>query len=326
VTGSGPTEVEHEVDAPGPGGVVLVVGDVIDDVVVRSLATTQPDTDTPAVITRVPGGAGANQAVWLASCGADVRFVGCVGRADVDRHTRLLEEAGVDARLATDPQVSTGRIVAIVDPSGRRTMYSDRGANLRLCEEHLEDEGFADLLDDVGLVLVSGYSLCHQRPRSVALDLKDRAREAGIPVAVDPASVGFIREVGTSSFLGWLDGVSIVLPNLAEGQLLTMATGVDDVVDRLLDRFAVVAVTLGPDGVVVAARDGVRATIAAAMAEVVDTTGAGDAFAGGFLAAWLRGEDLEAAGRAGVEPAARVVAGPGGRFGAGPRPDGEPTP
>src|SRR5690606_36219202 len=124
---------------PRAGGRVVVVGDVIDDVVVRPLEAVTRDSDTRAVIARSPGGSAANLACWLGAAGAVVAFVGRVGAADGARHTEALERFGVDARLAADPDRDTGSIVILVDPDdGARTMFTDRGANLALVADDVE--------------------------------------------------------------------------------------------------------------------------------------------------------------------------------------------
>ncbi len=290
--------------------VVLVVGDVIDDVIVRPLTPVTHGSDTRARITPSPGGSGANQAVWLADAGAAARFVGRVGAADLERHTRVLTAAGVDARLAGDDERPTGTIVIVVDPvDGERTMYTDRGANLGLCRTDLP----ATLLDGVGLLHLSGYGLFDAEVRRAVRGLMAQARERGIPVAVDPASVAFLADVGVERFLDWVADATLLLPNLDEGRLLTGRDAPEAIVHGLLAHVPEVALTLGRDGALVASRDHPWIRVAAVDVEVVDTTGAGDAFAGTFLAGWVRGRRDRALVEAAVAAAARAVGTPGAR-------------
>lgn len=310
---------------------VLVVGDVIDDLVVQPRGRIAPGTDTPARITPTPGGSGANAAVWLARAGATVRFAGRVGADDVARHANLLAAAGVEPVLVADPDRPTGRIVVLVGADGERTMLTDRGANLGLRGADLPDT----LLTDVACLHVSGYSLFTDPVRDAVCDLMARARAAGARVSLDPGSVGFLQEVGPARFRTWLGSVDLLLPNLAEAQLLAQVTGdhgttggattggatiggaaraaLEPVVAALLTDVALVAVTCGSAGAVVAGRDLDAVAVPAVPAHVVDTTGAGDAFTGGFVAAWSAGADPVAAARAGVAMAARAVGHPGGR-------------
>ena len=278
-------------------GLVLLVGDVLNDVVVRPLRPVTEDSDTHADIRSCPGGSGANQAAWL---GDRARFAGRTGAADHDAHTRALRRHGVDARLVADDTVPTGSIVVLVRPDGRRDMYTDRGANLRLTAADLPD----DLLDGVDLLHVSGYALFDEGVRRAVEDLLARATRRGVELSVDPASVAFLRDFGAARFLDWARPAGLVFPNLDEGRFLTGLSTPDDVADALAERFPVVVLTLGPAGVLVRSA-GRRLRLAAKPVPVLDTTGAGDAFCAGFLRAWPG--DLTAAAESGLELAAQAV-------------------
>ncbi|MGH9067603.1 MAG: carbohydrate kinase family protein [Acidimicrobiales bacterium] len=300
---------------------LLTVGDVIDETVVRLSGPLALATDTPAAITACPGGSGANQAAWAAWLGAPVRFVGRVGEADLDRHARALAAVGVEPRLAADACRSTGAIVVLVDAGGERHMLTDRGANLGLSAGDL-GEG---LLDGVGLLHVSGYSLFEPGPRSVLMDLMSRAGRLGIEVSVDPASSHYLGAVGPGRFLQWAAGARFLFPNLDEGRILSGMVDPDDVVEALVERFPVVALKLGGGGALVATAPGDRLRCLPPPGEVVDTTGAGDAFAAGFLAAWLGGQPTRACADRALVAAATALARVGGRPeppGAGGQPDG----
>jgi len=287
---------------------VLVVGDVIDDVVVRPLRSPAPDTDTPAAITACPGGSAANQAAWLAFSGADVRFAGRVGAADVHRHTAALRTDGVDARLAADPGAPTGRIV-IVSAGGRRDMYTDRGANLNLTAGDLPDA----LLDGVAVLHLSGYAFFAPGPRAAVADLMSRARHRGIALSVDPASAAFLADAGPDRFRTWTAGAALIVPNLAEARLLTGEDSPEACAGVLARTYGTAAVTLGPDGTLVATADGARLRLPADPADVVDPTGAGDAFTAGFLSAWVDCRAPLACARTALGTAARAVATIGAR-------------
>ncbi len=97
----------------------LVVGDVVDDIVVRPLEPVNQASDTVSEIRRTHGGSGANVAAWLGALGADVRFVGRAGADGADRHVTALSAYGVDARVSADPDLPTATLVATLDPVGR---------------------------------------------------------------------------------------------------------------------------------------------------------------------------------------------------------------
>lgn len=291
--------------------VVVVVGDVINDIIVRPLGAIGVGTDTPSGIARSPGGSGANQAAWLAALHTPVRFVGKVGAEDAPYHRAALEQLGVETWLAPDDKVATGTIVVLVSADGERSMFTDRGANRRLRAADLPER----LLDGAGLMHVSGYQLFEPATRAALRHLWATALQAGIPTSVDPASLAGLREVGREAFLEWTSGGELVFPNLDEGRQLTGRDEPDAIVGALLESYPVVALKLGAAGALVAAADGGRVQVAAPPTNVVDSTGAGDAFCAGFLTPWLRGGDLEECALCGVAAAARATARVGGRPG-----------
>jgi sugar/nucleoside kinase (ribokinase family) len=294
---------------------VLVVGDVIDDLIVQPQGPIRSDTDTAARITPSPGGSGANQATWLAAAGVDVRFAGRVATRDLERHRRVFAEAGVEAHLSGDAVLPTGTIVVLISDDGHRTMFTDRGANVGLRVEDLPDA----LLDGVALIQLSGYALFDPGVRGAVLDLVARARANGIGVAVDPSSTGFLADVGVDVFLGLLGelggehGVELLLPNLDEALLLAGTDDPDEALARLLDHAHCVVITLGSAGVLGAERGGTPLRVDALPVHAVDPTGAGDAFAAGFVAARLTGAELAVALGAGVAHAAQAVVHAGAR-------------
>ena len=294
-----------------PPPVVVVVGDVINDFIVRPQAPLAVGTDTPSEIEQSPGGSGANQAAWLATLGTPVRFAGRVGASDAAYHREALERLGVETWLVSDDGTATGTIVVLVTPDGERSMFTDRGANLGLRPAELPGQ----LLDGARLLHISGYQLFEPGTRSAVRDLWTAATEAGIPISVDPASVSGLRKVGSESFLEWTSGARLVFPNLDEGRLLTGQEEPGAIVTALLENYPMVALKLGAAGALVAAGDGRRVPMAARPAEVVDCTGAGDAFCAGFLTQWVRGRELEECALSAVTAAARAT----GQVGARPR-------
>ena len=277
---------------------VVVVGDLAVDVLVTPTTAPVPDADVPARITTAPGGAGANTAAWLAARGVDVTLVARVGddvagRAVVDD----LAAAGVDAAVTVDPDAPTATVVVLVGPGGERTMLSDRGAAARLTAADLP------ALDGVDHLHLSGYVLgggsCAAGVAALAA-----ARAAGASTSLDPQSTGGVPDLR-------LGGVDLLLPNTDELAALTGSTEPASAT-VLLDVAGAVVVTAGPAGASWVDRDGVR-TVRGPAVEVVDATGAGDAFDAGLLAAWLAGADPEAALRAGCAAGARAVSRRGGR-------------
>lgn len=287
---------------------VVVIGDVMTDVVVRAEGALVTGSDRRAAIRIVPGGSGSNQAAWLAREGVPTRFVGRVAAADRDGLVRGFAAAGVEARLAADPVAPSGVIVAIVTPDGERSFFTDRGANDRLAVEDLPDA----ILEDIALVHLSGYALVAPGSRKAVLDLLGRARRRGIATAVDPASASFLVEIGPENFLDWTAGADLCVPNADEAAVLAGTADPAAQLAILAGRYATVVVKRGAAGAE-AASGKARWSAAAPEVAAIDTTGAGDGFFAGFLAARLAGADMAAALARGVAAGARVTTLVGGR-------------
>lgn len=296
----------------GAGGALLVVGDVVTDVVARHRRPLAPGTDTAAAIRTLPGGAGANVACWAAHRGcADVRLLGRVGADAVTWHERELRASGVRPRLVVDPEAATGTVICLVDTSdaGERTFLTDSGASLRLDP----DDWSPSLLDGVARLHLSGYLFFSEPSRALVAVALESARARGVPVSVDPASAGFLTGLGVDRFLELAEGVDVLLPSRDEACLLTGLSDPADAAAKLSRHVPLVVLKQGAEGALVARRGSVCSRIPAAPATPRDTTGAGDAFTGAFLAALLTGSEAEDAAAEGCRAGALAVEQVGGR-------------
>jgi sugar/nucleoside kinase (ribokinase family) len=290
---------------------VLVIGDVMTDVIVMPEGPIVKGSDRRATVRSRPGGSGANQAVWLGAMGADVLFAARVGQIDRAMYENYFRGLGVVPVLAGDAEAPSGVLVTIVDPDGERSFLTDRGANLNLGAADLPGE----LLDDVGLVMVSGYSFFAPGPRAAVQALFAQARARGVKVAVDPASVGFLVEVGPEQFVDWTRGADWIFANESEAEALTGVTGHEAQLLALGQNYGTVIIKRGRLGAVLGDVAGLRVMLPAQVVEVVDSTGAGDAFAAGFVATMLDGGDEAEALRKGIEAGAKAVQSIGGQPG-----------
>lgn len=293
-------------------GALLVVGDVVTDVVARHLGPLAAGTDTAAVVRTLPGGAGANVACWAAHRGCpDVRLLGRVGSEAAAWHERELTAAGVRAHLVIDPEAPTGTVICLVDTgaAAERTFLTDSGASLRLAPGDWSDA----LLDGVARLHLSGYLFFSEPSRELVTVAVEAARAHGVPVSVDPASAGFLTELGVDRFLALADGADVLLPSRDEAHLLTGLPDPADAAAKLSRHVPLVVVKQGAEGALVAVSGKVRSRIPAIAAVPRDTTGAGDAFTGAFLAALLAGAEPEEAAAEGCRAGARAVEKVGGR-------------
>jgi sugar/nucleoside kinase (ribokinase family) len=263
-------------------------------------------SDRRAKIVQRPGGSAATQAVWLARFGMSVDFVGRVGAAGHAAETELLRRAGVEPHLAADPGRETGRLIAIVDPTGERSFLTDRGANDALEAADIPDA----LIDRADHIHISGYSFFAPSPREAVLRVMRRAAR---PVSVDPGSAEFLREVGAANFLDWTAGAAMLFPNSEEAAVLAGTDDAEAQGERLAQLYPLVAIKRGAAGCE-AWRGTERWRLRAPAVKVVDTTGAGDAFVAAFLAARLNGEAIEASLRRAVAAGSAATEFLGGRL------------
>jgi sugar/nucleoside kinase (ribokinase family) len=283
---------------------VVVVGDLMVDVVARLSGPLARGSDTPARIERHGGGQGANVAAWLAACGVSVTFVGRAGDDALGREAVAeLAAAGVDARVPVDPERPTGTCLVLVEPGGERTMVPDPGANDALVVEDLPEGAHLHL---------AGYTLLREGSRAAGLRALAQARAREMTISLDPSSAAPLAAVGAATFLQWAGPVDLLVANVEEAALLSGHSHADHSARALTELATEVVVKLGAEGAAWSGGAEVRRRPADEV-EVVDTTGAGDAFAAGLLSAWRPGRDPEAALAAGCRLAARAVSKPGAR-------------
>jgi ribokinase len=268
---------------------IATIGDVMLDVVVRLEQPLAPGDDVRAQTRTGAGGQAANVAAWAASLGAAARCIAKRGDdAGGELVARELAAHGVElvGPLAAG---STGVVVSLVGADGERSMASDRGVAPSLEPGELNAAWL-----ECDVLHISGYALLREPISHAALLAARLARDHGARVSVDVAAWTEIRAFGPVQFRDLLDAVApdLLFATEAEwemlgGAYLTAPTGV-------LKR--------GARGVTIMTADA-RLDLAPLDSEVVDTTGAGDALAAGFLL----GGSLEEAARRGLDAAARCV-------------------
>lgn len=294
-----------------PAPQVIVMGDVITDIIAYQAGSLVEASDTRTRIAIRAGGSAANLATWLAASGLAVHFVGHVGSDPFGfYHQQELEKFGVIPHLSFDPQLSTGTIVALIDPTtAERHMLTDRGANPNLTEADVP----WGLFKAGNCFHLSGYCLLEAATRQTALAALAKARQEHMRLSVDPSSTSLLKEVGPAQFLDWTQGADICFPNLAEGRLLTGEDAPEAVAGFLVERYGEVVLKLGEKGALWAKKDLPVVRVTALPVKIVDSTGAGDAFCAGFLAEWLKGVTPPEALAGGARLGAVVVSQVGAR-------------
>lgn len=284
---------------------IICVGEVMTDVVALLHEEINYGSDTDVKISHRGGGAAANVASWLGVKGADVTLVARIGNdASGDRAISELTDYNVNCQITKDSRAATGTVIVLVTPDGERTMLPDSGANGFLQASDLPELSSNDLL------YLSGYLLLNPESRDAAREILRIAKGAGAKIFVDPASSAPISKVGASRFLGWLGKVDVLLVNLDEATALTNESEPWRAAEALLASADTVVIKLGADGAIGLSHEHRLRVSAVPVATVIDTTGAGDSFAAGFL---LASDTLEGALASGSAIAAQCVVDVGAR-------------
>jgi ribokinase len=299
-------------------GPLCVIGDFAWDVLIRANSELLRGGDTFGEVMLTPGGSAANVAVWARRAGIETHFIGKIGR---DRFGQLAEEdldrERVVAHLVEDDAHLTGSVAVFVDHTGERSMVSGHGADFYLLPSELP----RPLLRRARHLHLTAWSFFVDPPRAAVREAAHIVQDNGGTLSFDPGSFQMIGEMGVGQFLAVTKdlGIDILLPNKEEGSILT--GGLDDpaeMAEALAALFpgALIMLKLDADGALVW-QDGVGTPVPAGTNNLVDATGAGDSFAGAFLASYLDQGDAVAAARYATRISAWVIE----HLGARPAPD-----
>ena len=259
--------------------------------------------ESRAKISTQGGGAAANVASWLAFNKTPSYLVVRIGD-DSAGQTLIteLDSYGVEHSSRVIPNTNTGVVVVIVGSEGERTMFPDSGANSGLGLTDLPD------LSQFSAVYISAYSLINTQSRAGVLDIINAIKAAGLRIILDPATVGVLMEVGVKVATEWLDLIDTIILNEEESHFLTGKDNPVDAAAKLLERVNTVVIKRGSNGALGQVRGGQLIQVEAKRTTVVNTTGAGDAFAAGFISIWAENGPLIEALQSGADLASHCVA------------------
>jgi len=266
---------------------ILCIGDIMLDVVAILDSDINYASDTKAQISTHGGGAAANVASWLAVTGSDTFLIARVGDDSAGKSVLAeLDRYGVTHANTVIEGAHTGVVIVLVDKSGERTMFPDSGANSGLGPTDLPD------LDDITAIYLSGYCLLNLESRAGVLEIIEIARNRNLKIVFDPASVGVLAHAGADQVRIWLSLMDLLIMNEEEAHFLSGLVDPVQAITNLLELCPTVVIKRGSHGSLAQHRGGEVVHMQAMPAEVVDTTGAGDCFAAGFIPAWLNQRDL----------------------------------
>ncbi len=282
---------------------ILCIGEVNLDVVAVIASEINYGSDTAAKVSTHGGGAGGNVAAWLRIAGADSHMLARIGKDAAGAAVRSeFDRLGVTYSEIDVAGAPTGIVVVVVDKNGERSMFPDKGANSGL--------KLADLPELTGFnaAYISGYALLDPKSRQGILQMIGKLKAAGLKIYFDPATVGGMDGVPIAEIRAWINQMHCLLLNEDEAKYLSAAADLDLAMADLLQICPTVVVKRGSNGVTAANRGSAAHSLPAVSAEVIDTTGAGDSFAAGFIAADQAGLDFTASLGAALTIAAKCVA------------------
>jgi len=286
--------------------VLCVIGDLVEDIVVWLPESLNYGADTPSRIVRTRGGSASNVAVFAATVArketnqaAGSRLIAQVGDDRLgDQLIDALRDAGVDPCVVRGGR--TGSIVVIVSPDGERTMLTDRATATELVLA--PDNWFKN----VSLLHVPAYSLFSEPLATATRACINTAHNKNIPVSIDASSASLIKEFGVNKFRELIRQLrpKIFFCNTDEAEVLNLTTQPLD-----LD---IVVIKAGARPTTLIENKVVKTIEVEPVGEIIDTTGAGDAFAAGFLTKFGENNlDTYICVLTGHQLAARVLRSPG---------------
>jgi sugar/nucleoside kinase (ribokinase family) len=286
---------------------ILCIGDLALDVISQLKEPINYGNDTASRISSHPGGQAANVATWITRTNSKAHLVARTGNDPVGfALISDLDKYGVEHLNLMHSGRPTGVVVILVDANGERTMFPDNGANADLEASDLPS------LDDVDGVYLSGYALLDFRSRDAVIAMIKKIKAAGKPIFFDPTTTGAMKIVSREEVLSWVSMMDGILLNSEEALYLGAADEVASAGENLSKYTPLVVIKLGSKGAM-AINGSDRAKVSAVTTNVVDTTGAGDSFAAGFIPKWLETSDLTQALSAGAALAAKCVSSVGAR-------------
>lgn len=265
-------------NVPGEkGGSMVVSHEVLAEILAKA---SKPSVD-------VPGGSAANTIIGMASLGSKCGLAGMVGRDDKGKSyiDRLLQKQ-IMPLFAESEESSTAQVICLITPDGQRTMRCFLGASNEYAPEHLKHEYFAG----VKLVHCEGYAIYNQNGKVVRKAM-EMAKQAGCLVSLDLASFEIVRSY-KPLILELLENRLIDVIFCNEDEATQFASSIDETLEIFGTFCGTSVITMGAKGCWVQ-HEGEKKFFKTTPKTCIDTTGAGDLFAAGFLHMLMKGSPIE---------------------------------
>jgi sugar/nucleoside kinase (ribokinase family) len=276
-------------------GIAKGAMDMIDETQMRVIQQTLSGLEK----TQSPGGSVCNAMRAIARLGGKAGYFGKIGTDELgDYYEKALHQAGVAPYFAKAPGI-TGCCTVLISPDGERTMGTFLGPAPTLTPDDISEER----IRQYDCIYIEGYMIVNEE---VVATTMQKARKLGVKVALDLSNFNIVNAFRHSLEHLISNYVDILFSNETEAEAFTGLEPVKaaEAISRMVD---ISIVTLGKKGVVVASADNIIKVEAYGSSKPVDTTGAGDHFAAGFLHALAPGVSLEKAARTGSLLAGHVI-------------------
>lgn len=260
----------------------------------------------------IPGGCAANTAACISSLGGSAAFIGCIAQDSIgERFLKDMKDRNI--RYTGKPRIEEGagstRIFAMTTPDAERTFAAFYGVQEDIHENDLDNHS----ITQSKFLYLDGYALNSKRGGEVFLKAAQISKEAGQSVAFTPSDLSILKKYGhhVDAIIKTTD---VFLCNEQEAMFLSKAADLQGALKYLQNLFSIGAVTAGERGVYAFNKTSIRhAPASRPIEEIIDTNGAGDGFAGGFLFGLSRGYDIEKAAKLGNRCAAAIITHVGAR-------------
>ena len=279
---------------------VTVIGDAFIDIIVPVQGTKPGETHHRKIITLCGGT--ANVAVQIAKLGEKSKFVGKVGDDAFGRFfSQNLNTNGVKDLTFVDDENPTGLCISLAYDNGERMMVASRGANDYLKRDEIRS--CSDEITDSKIVYFSGYSLLSRKNSESVLYAIDESHKQNCEIYFNPGAPNLIKDNFKKIIFNFVD---ILILNIEEARNMTKKDKIEDILKSLNNMVDTVVITMGEDGCVISEGDSYM-QVKTEKLGALDTTGAGDAFAAGFIVGKLKGKSIVGSAKLGNETAANFL-------------------
>ncbi len=244
------------------------------------------------------GGSAANTANGIANLGVSTTYIGMVGNDELgDFYEKDMKENNISTHIFRSPDMATGIALALVSKDGERTFATHLGAAVTLSADNINET----LLEGYDYLHIEGYLISNNELFNKIIDC---AKKCGVKISIDLASYNVVED--NLEYLKTVcKGVEIIFANEDEARAFTQKDA-EAALDEIAEYANIAVVKIGAKGSLIK-HNGQKMRIEETKRNKIDTTGAGDMYAGGFLAGLCKGEDLTKCGKLGSILAGNVI-------------------